>query len=328
MKRLTRQLISLFVVGMFLVAQLPMVAAQGTGTPSSQEAANGQQPPVIVETDAQADTAGFTVSWQTMLPTAGWVEYGAAPDHLETVAYDARGPGVVDIQHRVRVESLTPGTLYYYAVVSRQGETPPVRAFFKITTSGEKLEAIAPGQDTVSTTEPAQVEMDRQPTRPVKVARPMGVTVAESSDSGFTVTWETPRPETGWVEYGLSWDQMTGVAYDERGQDVSDTQHRAVINGLQPGTIVYYVLVSDGRRFDNGNSVFKFAIGGERFEAETASRRADAAQLPDVQAEPIEPARPTGVREIEADETQFVIEWQTAEPQTGWIEYGSSWEQM
>ncbi len=175
----------------------------------------------------------------------------------------------------------------------------------------------------------AQGEDPPEPLSPIiEGAPPVWGVTAEASDGALTLFWQTKEPQVGWIEYGTSWDQMTSIAYDERGPNVADTQHRVVLNDLQPGTVIYYVVVSAGQRLDNGGPAFKHAFGGERFEIETTPEGVDAAQSPDMQVEPIGPAQPTGVTETQAGETQFVVEWQTIQPQTGWIEYGTAWDQI
>ncbi len=139
------------------------------------------------------------------------------------------------------------------------------------------------------------------PASAVELDAPLLDLLVEPTDAGFVVSWRTAEPQTGWVEYSASWDQMASIAYDERGAETIDTQHRVVIEGLNPGAVVYYNIVSGDQRFDNGGSAFKRAIGDEQFAVEVPQESVDMTESPDMQAEVVGPMRPIdeGVNKID-----------------------------
>ena len=60
----------------------------------------------------------FTVSWLTDQPATGEVHFGTDPSNPGQIAQDDRGADTRDDTHHVTLQSLTPGTTYYFDVVS------------------------------------------------------------------------------------------------------------------------------------------------------------------------------------------------------------------
>ncbi|MBX7236102.1 MAG: glucosaminidase domain-containing protein [Caldilineales bacterium] len=138
---------------------------------------------------------------------------------------------------------------------------------------------------------------NQPPALAVELDPPLLDLLVETTDAGPVISWRTVEPQTGWIEYGATWDQMMNIAYDEHGQEASDTVHRVVIGGLEPGAVVYYTIVSGGLRVDDGGAPFKFAAGRDGFNLE-ASEEEDADKPLNTLAEPVESAEqvaPTGV---------------------------------
>ena len=59
----------------------------------------------------------FSVEWQTRKAKAGWITYGQSIDQMMLRADDERGGSTIDHQHRVKVENLVPGSVYYFTLV-------------------------------------------------------------------------------------------------------------------------------------------------------------------------------------------------------------------
>jgi murein DD-endopeptidase MepM/ murein hydrolase activator NlpD len=102
-----------------------------------------------------------------------------------------------------------------------------------------------------------------EPTPAPETPLDVKATPAEDGADAFVVEWKTATPVKGWIEYGSSPDKLDGIAFDNRGQDVVDTQHQVMVKGLKPNTGCYYVVVSGGRKYDNAGSLFKFLTGKE-----------------------------------------------------------------
>jgi len=167
-------------------------------------------------------------------------------------------------------------------------------------------------------------EPGTEPTPAPEAILDIEVTPAEDGTDGFTVKWKTAKAVAGWIEYGSSLDQLDGVAFDERGQDVVDTQHQVTVKGLEPGTGYYYVIVSGGEKYDNAGSLFKILIGEEEGLAELSAGEVQVAEPPDGAVEELEVTHPTGVTVTEVRDTQFTVVWETASAEAGWVEYGTS----
>lgn len=122
---------------------------------------------------------------------------------------------------------------------------------------------------------------NQPPSPAIELEPPLLDLLIEPADTGFVVSWRTAEPQIGWVEYGASWDQMASVAYDERGVEAIGTQHRVVIDGLEPNAVIYYAIISGEQRFDESGSAFKAVIGnGSSIDPDLSSdRNADIVQL-------------------------------------------------
>jgi murein DD-endopeptidase MepM/ murein hydrolase activator NlpD len=107
---------------------------------------------------------GFVVKWKTALPGKGWIKYGTDPDHLNRVAYDARGEDIADTTHWVVVRdkqpaSVTSAAKYYFVVFidgkrHRDGNKP-----FEVlaNTAAEPADRPAPAADTSALPTPAGI---------------------------------------------------------------------------------------------------------------------------------------------------------------------------
>lgn len=76
----------------------------------------------------------FTVSWLTDQPATGEVHFGTDPSNLGQIAQDDRGADTRDDTHYVTLQSLTPGTAYYFDVVSGGARDDNGGAHYTVTT--------------------------------------------------------------------------------------------------------------------------------------------------------------------------------------------------
>jgi len=68
---------------------------------------------------SETTDTSLTVSWTTSLPSTGWLNYGTAPGDLgETAVADWAALFEMDTSHEVTVTGLSPGTVYYFDIVS------------------------------------------------------------------------------------------------------------------------------------------------------------------------------------------------------------------
>jgi hypothetical protein len=75
------------------------------------------------------------------------------------------------------------------------------------------------------------------------------------------VSWITDNAETGYVNYGISPENLNITAYDDRGQSIADDTHHVTITGLNPGTTYYYEIVIGGVICDNNGTPYQMTTG-------------------------------------------------------------------
>jgi len=96
---------------------------------------------------------------------------------------------------------------------------------------------------------------------------PKKIRLTNVTDAGFTVSFITDEPTTGFIKYGTESNQIKSQASDDRDQlsgAVNEyNTHHITVRGLEPNTTYYYTLGTGGNGFDNN---------GQPFEVKTAQR--------------------------------------------------------
>jgi hypothetical protein len=121
-------------IGLLFVRPRPALAGESSGVGQVNAA------PVI---ESITDTLAF-ISWTTKNPGGtilhyAVVQYGKDPNHLDLTAESPTriNPSHSEMEFRVRMDDLEPGTTYYYKVCSRQANgvfDPATSAVNKFTT--------------------------------------------------------------------------------------------------------------------------------------------------------------------------------------------------
>ncbi len=129
-----------------LITSITPVFAQGPG-----EGLPADTPPPAMEPDQPLDVTinavgedAIALRWTTPDATPTQVRYGLAPDQLTQLAYDARGPEVLDTHHEIVVQGLQSHTVYYFAVGSGQELAPEAASVFKVRTGGGSADEAQP----------------------------------------------------------------------------------------------------------------------------------------------------------------------------------------
>jgi len=86
---------------------------------------------------------------------------------------------------------------------------------------------------------------------------PLNIKVTNIRGTQFTVSWMSKIEEIGSIKYGLNIDNYENwsVAYDERGDNISDDIHHITLKGLSHNTTYYYVIIS-GDTIDDNNTAY------------------------------------------------------------------------
>jgi len=106
---------------------------------------------------------------------------------------------------------------------------------------------------------------DPEPTI-IKDNTPIKVTVTNKDFSIWTVTWITKTAQEGYIEYGISTDELSRIAYDDR--DINDspearfTHHVTIENSQDDLTnnnlTFYYQIVSGEEKFNLGGGPYSY----------------------------------------------------------------------
>ncbi len=158
-------------------------------------------PAAPVISDVRICTAGDTtvlVCWNTDRPATSTVDYGLTSSYGATVD----GLGSVTTTHAVRVNGLTPETLYHYRVTS-------IDAFGNTSRS----------RDQTFVTDPPHLRISN-------------LRIEELKAHCLTLAWTTNKPSDSRAVYGL--DEMYGSATPLDPELV--TEHAVLIEDLVPGT--------------------------------------------------------------------------------------------
>lgn len=174
-----------------------------------------------VVTDVQERS--FTVAWTTDEASTSRLRFGTVATNLVGNAQD---PTPVQ-SHRITATNLTPGTKYFWRVLS----------------------ADPSGNTVASSVREVTTPVERDITPPVFVRRPVATYAAFDN---AVITWATDENTTAYIYYAGSTDTVFNVAVDENYR----TDHIVSITNLQGGVAyVYYVEAMDNA----GNS----AVAGD-----------------------------------------------------------------
>jgi hypothetical protein len=289
---------------------------------------------VDVETIAIGRTAA-TVSWTVDVPAKGFVRFGKDSKYGRRT----KGEDSFDyMTHVQKLEDLTPGTVYHYAVVSTDADGQ------RVVSRDRKFKTLgAPPKPDEGSPPPAEGEATAPPTTPGDPTPPpeatpqpdttpptiSGLDALELGATFIRVTWTVDEPATGFVQYGRTNE------YGERtpGEDSFDyTTHVQRVSGLEPDTTYHLRVVSEDRA---GNRAFS---GDHIFHTAAAPAEPAPDPTPEPTPRPAETATPTlaataapvdttaplvsDLAATDVTSTSARISWALDEPATGHVEFG------
>jgi len=238
-----------------------------SGLPPGGHSVSVSLPEPIVISSVVVDSiteSGAIVRWETNVPSDSRVEYGPTGDYgFETDVV----PDLV-FEHEVRLDGLAAASVYHLRAVSAD-------AFGQTAYSGD-------------------VQFETSPL-------PLQVTVVSVPAVGPTwalVEWETNRPATSLVEYGLT--DAYGMSSDE--DTLAYTSHSVTLTGLLDGATYHFrVLSSDALGFDAASNDSTFTT---------------------LEVEPTGPPIIGGVHATPEGVNAVVISWTTDRPATSQVLFG------
>ena len=87
------------------------------------------------------------------------------------------------------------------------------------------------------------------------------VNISNVGNLSFTVSWVTNVDTTGQISYGTSPDNLSGTAYDDRGQATEDDTHHVTITGLTASTPYYFDVISAETTDDDSGAHYGITTG-------------------------------------------------------------------
>lgn len=88
---------------------------------------------------------------------------------------------------------------------------------------------------------------------------PKNIRIGSISDTSATISWFTEDKTVDFISYGTS--QNVGNVINESEEDKSFNTHNMTLTGLEPETLYYFKINSDGKMFDNNGNPWQFTTG-------------------------------------------------------------------
>ena len=208
------------------------------------------------------------IAWTTNEASSSIIRYGTNPGSLAQTAESpyADKEGANKQTHRVKIQHLNPGTTYYFAVDSGQGEGTGTEARSSVgqfTTKGSSSASAAmPGS-----TLPQGDADDRMKHSAVRITD--GPRVEGTGNNWAVIAWTTNEASSSIIRYGTkpnSLSQMAESPYADQ-EGANKQTHRVRINNLQPHTTYYFVVDSgqgEGTGTEAKSSVAEFTTKGHK----------------------------------------------------------------
>ena len=179
------------------------------------------------------------IAWTTNTGGSSVIRYGTDRNNLSQTAQApyADNEAVGHQTHRVAVKNLTPGTTYYFAVDSGQGEGTGTEAKGQIaqfTTQGKNS-----GQNGAQA-----------------LTITHGPVVEKAADTWAVIAWTTNTGGSSIIRYGTGRNNLTQTAQAPYADNeaVGHQTHRVTIKNLNPAT-TYFYMVDSGQGEGTGTEV-------------------------------------------------------------------------
>src|SRR4051812_97327 len=218
-----------------LLALAPWALAQSNNTQAGTQNNTGDNvritsgPNVVSTTEDSA-----TIRWKTDDLASTNVKYGTDPNNMSQT--QKHGGGARD--HNVVLTNLQPGTTYYFAIMTNDGD---VRQQGQFTTKGTSANNSVNNSSTAtnaSTTSGDTIQIT------------MGPEIRNFNGSTATLYWQTNKVAANDVRYGTDPNNMSQRAFERGGS----RDHTAELSNLQPGQTYYFeILRRNGTDRQNGS---------------------------------------------------------------------------
>lgn len=306
-----------------LVALAPWTLAQTSGAQSAPSQDNTgdnvriTSGPTVTTTE---DTA--TIRWKTDDLAATTIKYGTDRNNLTQTQKHSGGAR----DHNVTLTGLQPGTTYYFAIMTNDGQ---IRREDQFTTKGASSASASNASNAGSMASTGSTTSNAATSGSDNIQITLGPEIRNFNGTQGTLYWETDKVAANDVRYGTDANNMNLRAYEAGGS----RQHSVELSNLQPGQTYYFeIMRRNGSIRKTGQftlpataqaqSTGTFAAipvtmsnGGTVYGAgqNTASSTTGAVQItsgPTVQS---------------VSDTQAIVTWTTNVPASSIVRFGQSW---
>jgi hypothetical protein len=311
-----------------LLALAPWALAQSNNTQAGTQNNTGDNvritsgPNVVSTTEDSA-----TIRWKTDDLASTNVKYGTDPNNMSQTQKHSGGAR----DHNVVLSGLQPGTTYYFAIMTNDGD---LRQQGQFTTKGTSANNNSSNNSsTASNTSNNSGSMTTSGSDTVQIT--MGPEIRNFNGSTATLYWQTNKVAANDVRYGTDPNNMSERAFERGGS----REHTAELSNLQPGKTYYFeILRRNGTERQNGSFTLPGSVSSQASNGSFSSipvqmsngqvynnSTANNGQYPPAgssngQVQII--ANPT-VQSV--SDTQAIINWTTNVPASSTVRYGQSW---
>ncbi len=203
-------------------------SAEGTFMTTASTSTNGE--PMLSGVGLTASDTEATITWTSDEPSSSNVAYGTT---TPLTMYSGWNMSQVT-NHSVMLTNLLPSTTYYFQVLSNDASNNlNASGLYSFTTTQSMNTGSTTGTTTGSTT-------GSTATSTASTTEPMfSMIMANPTDTGATITWNTDVNANAQVWYGTSSGMYTGSTTLDTG---SMMNHSEMLTGLMPNTTYYYVV--------------------------------------------------------------------------------------
>lgn len=293
-----------------LVALAPWTLAQTTATQNNTgDNVRITSGPNVTTTDNSA-----TIRWKTDDLAATNVKFGTDPKNMDKNQKHSGGAR----DHNVTLSDLQPGTTYYFAIVTNDGD---VRQSGQFTTKGTASASTSTTSNTASNTSTNTTATGAADSIQIT----MGPEIRNFNGSQGTLYWETDKVAANDVRYGSAANNMNLRAYEAGGS----RQHSVELKNLQPGQTYYFEIL---RRNGTIRQTGQFTLPATA-QAQTAGT---FAAIPVVMSNGAATSTAAGTTSgnvqitsgptvQSVSDTQAIVTWTTNVASSSTVRYGQSW---
>ncbi|MEI8103716.1 MAG: hypothetical protein WCG84_02300 [Candidatus Moraniibacteriota bacterium] len=246
----------------------------------------------VVVTGIAKNTA--TINWTTNEPANSYVEYGTTDKYGEKYGRDT----LIDLHSVALPAVLSPNTIYYFRVASsdaNNNKSVSEGGTF-ITTNSDGSSGNGAGSQSGSAS-----GTDGTSGKSVPDISLSNINASEITSSSSMISWKTSEACNGMVRYGTTTDYGQSSGEDLTLEAVTNftSDHKVVLSNLLSNTTYHYMAVS----YDSNGNIFI-----------SSDKTFDTSALSSV----------SGVSVSNITLNSARINWETADPVTSELEYGST----